>query len=139
VLTEAFVRHPEPFPNGQPSPRPPPTPVWINPPKVPAVAEEVANPMSLKSDAAAVGAVRASRDAALEHQRPGTLSGSFRISDVRSPLSGLRENALLPHALHFRRLAADLLDVERGGHKVFGRRRRVGKSMTNDSIGQSPN
>ncbi len=77
MLTEAFVRHPERFPNGQPSPRPLPTAVWINPPKVPAVAEEVANPMTLESDAAAIGAVRAPCDADLEHERPGILSGSF--------------------------------------------------------------
>jgi putative transposase len=77
VLAEAFARHPERFPNGPPSPRPLPTAVWINPPKVPAVAEEVANPMTLESDAAAIGAVRASCDADLEHERPGILSGSY--------------------------------------------------------------
>ena len=49
--------------NGLPSPRSLPTAVWINPPKVPAVAEEVANPMTLESDAAAIGAVRGSCDA----------------------------------------------------------------------------
>ena len=32
VLTEAFARHPERFPNGPPQPRPLPTAVWINPP-----------------------------------------------------------------------------------------------------------
>ena len=32
VLTEAYARHPERFPNGCPSPRPLPTAVWINPP-----------------------------------------------------------------------------------------------------------
>jgi len=77
VLAEGFARNPERFPNGRPSPRPLPSAVWINPPKVPAVAEEVANPMTLESDAAAIGAVRASCDADLEHERPGILSGSF--------------------------------------------------------------
>jgi len=38
LLAEAFGRHPERFPNGRPSPKPLPTAVWINPPKVPAVA-----------------------------------------------------------------------------------------------------
>jgi putative transposase len=33
VLAEAFAKNPERFPNGQPSPRPLPTAVWINPPK----------------------------------------------------------------------------------------------------------
>jgi putative transposase len=46
VLAEAFAKNPERFPNGRPSPRPLPTAVWINPPKVPTVAEEVANPMA---------------------------------------------------------------------------------------------
>jgi len=77
VLAEAFARNPERFPNGRPSPRPLPTAVWINPPKVPAVAEKVANPMILESDAAAIAAVRTSCDADLEHERPGILSGSF--------------------------------------------------------------
>ncbi len=79
VLAEAFARHPERSPNGRPSPKPLPTAVWINPPKVPAVAEEVANPMTRESDAAAIGAVRASCDADLEHERPGILSGSFSV------------------------------------------------------------
>ncbi len=73
VLAEAFARHPERFPHGQPSPRPLPTAVWINPPKVPTVAEEVANPMTLELDAAAIEAVRASCDAHLEPERPGIL------------------------------------------------------------------
>ena len=77
VLAKAFARHPERFPNGQPSPRPLPTTVWINPPKILAVAEKVSNPVTLESDAAAIGAVRASCDADLEHERPGILSGSF--------------------------------------------------------------
>jgi hypothetical protein len=77
VLAEAFARHPERFPNGQPSPRPLPTTVWINPPKILAVAEKVSNPVTLESDAAAIGAVRASCDADLERERPGILSGSF--------------------------------------------------------------
>lgn len=41
--------------------------------------------------------------------RPGILSGSFQVSDVRSPLNGLQEDALLAHALHCRKLAAYLL------------------------------
>jgi hypothetical protein len=41
--------------------------------------EEVANPMTRESDAAAIGAVRASCDADLEHERPGILSGSFSV------------------------------------------------------------
>ena len=49
----------------------------INPPRVPVVAVEVANPMPLESNAAAIGAVRASCDADHEHERPGVLSGSF--------------------------------------------------------------
>ena len=32
VLADAFARHPERFPNGQPQPRALPTTVWINPP-----------------------------------------------------------------------------------------------------------
>ena len=35
--------------------------------------------------------------------------GPIQVSDVRSPLNGLREDALLAHALHCRRLAAYLL------------------------------
>ena len=77
VLAEAFAKNPQRFPNGRPLPKPLPTAVWINPPKVPAVAEEVANPMTLDSDAAAIGAARASCDADLEYQRPRILSGSL--------------------------------------------------------------
>ena len=32
VLTDAFARHPERFPNGPPQPKAVPTEVWINPP-----------------------------------------------------------------------------------------------------------
>jgi len=77
VLAEAFAKNPQRFPNGRPLPKPLPTAVWINPPKVPAVAEEVANPMTLDSDAAAIGAARASCDADLDYQRPGILPGSL--------------------------------------------------------------
>jgi putative transposase len=77
VLAEAFAKNPQRFPNGRPLPKPLPTAVWINPAKVPAVAEEVANPMTLDSDAAAIGAARASCDADLDYQRPGILPGSL--------------------------------------------------------------
>jgi len=40
VLAEAFAQHPERFPHGRPSPRPLPTAVWINPPKVSVAGED---------------------------------------------------------------------------------------------------
>ena len=39
----------------------------------------------------------------------GSSQGRFQVSDVRSPLNGLREDALLADALHCRRVAAHLL------------------------------
>lgn len=39
----------------------------------------------------------------------GSSQGRIQVSDVRSPLNGLRDDALLAHALHCRRLAAYLL------------------------------
>jgi hypothetical protein len=87
--------------------------------------------MTLESDAAAIGAVRASCDADLEHDRGlGSSQGRFQVSGARSPLNWLQEDALLAHALHCRRLAANpLIPRECGGRKVFGRKRRVGRSV----------
>jgi hypothetical protein len=39
----------------------------------------------------------------------GSSQGRIQVSDVRSPLNGLRDDPLLAHALHCRRLAAYLL------------------------------
>ncbi len=107
VLAEAFARNPERFPNGRPVPRPLPIAVWINPPKTLIAGEEAENAMTPESNPITIGAVRSALEADLDHQRPGILSGSFWVSDVRSPLNGLRDDALLAHAL--RRLAAYVL------------------------------
>jgi len=77
VLAEAFARNPERFPNGRPSPRPLPTAVWINPPKVCVDGEEAENTMTPEPDLITIGAVRSSLEADLEQERPGILSGSF--------------------------------------------------------------
>jgi len=62
--------------------------------------------MTLESDLAAIGAIRASFDANLDHEQPGTSQGRIQVSDVRSSLNGLRDDALLADALHCRRLTA---------------------------------
>jgi putative transposase len=54
VLAEAFARHPERFPNGQPKPKKLPTAVWINPPVKPAGRSEVENPVTQESRAVAI-------------------------------------------------------------------------------------
>jgi hypothetical protein len=41
VFADAFARHPERFPNGQPKPKAVPTAVWINPPVKPTGRSEV--------------------------------------------------------------------------------------------------
>jgi putative transposase len=63
VLTEAFARHPERFPNGSPVPRPLPTAVWINPPKAQSVGDQAENTMTLESYPPAIEAVRATWEA----------------------------------------------------------------------------
>jgi len=78
--------------------------------------------MTLESDAAGIGAERASCDVDLEHERPGILPGSssgFRREESAERAAGscARANA----------------------RKVFGRRRRVGRSVANDSIDQTRN
>ena len=72
--------------------------------------------------------------------RPGILSGSFsgfgrkesvelaagrRAAGARATLPPARSESAYPR--------------ECGGRKVFGRKRRVGRSLTNDSIGQTRN
>ena len=69
VLTEAYARHPERFPNGPPSPRPLPTAVWINPPTNPMVRSEVGNTMALASREITIVDPGASCEAVLEVDR----------------------------------------------------------------------
>jgi len=65
VLAEAFARHPERFPNGQPQPKAVPTGVWINPPTrgVGIAADE--NPMTPESREVAIVDPGASCEAVL--------------------------------------------------------------------------
>lgn len=70
VLADAFARYPERFPNGQPSPKPLPTAVWINPPKPHTCDGEVENATTRESNPITIGAVRSSLKADLEHERP---------------------------------------------------------------------
>ena len=65
----------------------------------------------------------------------GSSQGRFQVSDVRRPLDGVREDTRLT-AGGSQRIC---LSRECGGREVFGRRRRVGRSVTNTSIGQNPN
>jgi putative transposase len=50
VLADAFARHPERFPNGQPQPKAVPTEVWINPPAKLAEASPPENTLTQESD-----------------------------------------------------------------------------------------
>jgi len=54
VLADAFARHPERFPNGQPQPKQVPTAVWINPPVKSGGRSEVENPMTQESPEVAI-------------------------------------------------------------------------------------
>ena len=54
------------------------------------------------------------------------LSGRFQVSDVTSPLNGLREDALLAHALHCRRFAAYLLIARMRRAKCSGKGGELG-------------
>jgi hypothetical protein len=109
VLAEAFAKHPERFPNGQPSPRSLPTAVWINPPKARSDGDEVVTTMTPESNPITIEAVRSSCDADLEHERPGILSGSYSGLGREEYAGWGREDTLLAHAPHCRRLAAYLL------------------------------
>jgi len=66
VLATAFAQHPERFPNGRPSPRPLPTAVWINPPRVHIADERAANTTTSESNPIAIEALRSSLEADLE-------------------------------------------------------------------------
>jgi hypothetical protein len=54
VLPDAFARHPERFPNGQPKPKAVPTAVWINPPLMSAGRSEVENQVTQESREVAI-------------------------------------------------------------------------------------
>ena len=70
VLAGAFAKNPERFPKGLPSPRPLPSAVWINPPKVRIDGEELAKAITSKSNPIAIEAERSSLEANLEHEQP---------------------------------------------------------------------
>ena len=54
VLADAFARHPERFPNGQPKPKAVPTAVWINPPASGAGGSAGENTMTQESREVAI-------------------------------------------------------------------------------------
>ncbi len=54
VLADAFARHPERFPNGQPQPKEVPTAVWINPPASGAGISASENTMTRESRAVSI-------------------------------------------------------------------------------------
>ena len=70
VLAEAYMQHPERFPNGPPSPRPLPTAVWINPPAHRGVPSEPEITMTQESRAVAIVDPGASCKAVLEGEGP---------------------------------------------------------------------
>jgi putative transposase len=81
VLADAFARHPERFPNGQPQPKTLPTEVWINPPTNGADASAVENTMTLESRAVAIVDPGASVEVVFDCDQPR--SPDLMFEDLR--------------------------------------------------------